>query len=451
MLGAVQTPHFSQAQLQQRNYALFSLIRALESAAWILILLFYSGAVVGLSVADVASLESGEAGGFARSLWYITYVIVLALGVFRLPNIIQLATFNPILIICVLWCGLTYFWSYDPSLTMRRTIALTMTTFAGLAFAARYDWGEAVVRIAIAMLILCIVTYIATLANPARGIMQEIHAGAWRGPWVEKNQLGGIMSKGVAATLCAFAMQPKRGIIWIPAITLCLSLVLLSTSKTSLLVSLGCISLFIMIRVFRRFPFLRLPVLFFLFLSISSFWGFIKFFPDQAFGLIGKDATLTGRTDIWTLLIEAISKEPMLGYGYGVFWMDPLGPSYHVRQALQWPVPTAHNGWFDAWLSGGFVVIALFSLLAIITLIAGIRRLWSGGVEAYWVILSLFFFFGFSMSESTILQQNDLSWFLFVVTASKLWARERAWWRPETLRLRHALKLQQLRSAQNQI
>jgi hypothetical protein len=63
------------------------------------------------------------------------------------------------------------------------------------------------------------------------------------------------------------------------------------------------------------------------------------------------------------------------------------------------------------------------------TVMMGLSRIKHGGVETYWVILSLFFFITFSLSESTILQQNDLSWFLFVATASKLWAREKPYWR----------------------
>jgi len=38
-------------------------------------------------------------------------------------------------------------------------------------------------------------------------------------------------------------------------------------------------------------------------------------------------------------------------------------------------------------------------------------------------------FFAFSMSESTILQQNDLSWVMFVATSAKLFAFEKPYWR----------------------
>ena len=416
-------------ELQQRNYALMGLARGLEGFVWMIVLVFFSGAVIGLLFSDATALDQSD-GTLGRMLWYPVYLSVLALGVFRLPRIVQLAAYSPLLILCVLWCGLTYFWSIDPGISLRRAIALMMTTLAGLAFAARFGWAEMVERIAGVMIVLCLITVFVVVTNPTRGIMQEIHPGAWRGPWVEKNYLGGVMTKALAACLCALAMRPQRAWLWGPGALLAFGLVIMSTSKTALLISLSIIGIFIALRIFRRFPILRIPLVFGILASISGVVALVAIDPVFAFGLIGKDPTLTGRTDIWTLLTRAISLKPWLGYGYGVFWVDPLGPSYETRTVLQWPVPTAHNGWFDTWLSGGAVAVGLFGLLLVITLLASMARIKSGGVETYWVVISLFFFVGFSLSESAILQQNDLSWFLFVATTAKLWAREPAWWRP---------------------
>jgi O-antigen ligase len=421
--------HFTHAELQQRNYALIGLGRGIEGLLWVMVLLFFSGAIIGLTFADAAALDSGE-NAWARMLWYPVYAAILALAVFRMPRTIQLAAYSPLIVLMVLWCGLTFLWSVDPGATLRRSIALLMTTFAGFAFAARFEWGEMIERIAAVMLVLCFIVFFVVVTNPMRGIMQEIHPGAWRGPWVEKNYLGGVMTKGLAAAICAFAVAPKRWWLWIPTGLFCFALVLLSTSKTSLLISLSLIGMFIVLRIFRRYPILRIPVVFAIVAGISAIVAFIIVDFEFALSLIGKDPTLTGRTDIWTLLTRAIEQRPWLGYGYGVFWLDQLGPSYETRTVLQWAVPTAHNGWFDAWLSGGAVVIALFLLLLVPTILISFARIKSGGVETYWVVMSLFFFIGFSLSESSILQQNDLSWFLFVATTAKLWAREPAWWRP---------------------
>jgi O-antigen ligase len=304
-----------------------------------------------------------------------------------------------------------------------------MTTLAGLAIAARYDWDGLVQRLAFAFFLMAFVSLLIVIIKPSQGIMAVVYEGAWKGPFPEKNYLGGLMAKGLIVSMCAFAMRPSRGWLWIPAGLLCFFLVLMSTSKTALLISLFGILAFLAMRVFRRFPILRLPVLYLLVASITAFAVLFLTIPDELFGLIGKDATFTGRTDIWEQLIIAIKEKPVLGYGYGTFWQDPLGPSYNLRQTLQWGVPTAHNGWFETWLSSGMVGVIMFSILYIFTLILAFDRIKRGGVEAYWVVLSVLMFAMFSLSESTILQQNDLSWLIFVATSAKLFALERPYWR----------------------
>lgn len=420
---------YDHAHLQQRNYALMGLGRGIESAVWVLIILFFSGAIIGLTFTSAAMMEQGD-HAYARMLWYPIYLIIAGFMALQMPRVLRLVSRNPLLILCVLWLGLTFFWSIDPGVTLRRSVALMMTTLAGLVFAARYDWGEMVQRLAAAVLILCLITITLVLLNPSRGIMQEIHVGAWRGPWAEKNYLGGIMAKGFAITLCAFAMRPKRAWLWLPTGALCLLIMLFSTSKTALLAAMGCFGLFLVIRVFRRFPFLRVPVIWAVVAGIVSLTLLLTVGFEWALSLIGKDPTLTGRTDIWILLFRAIEQKYWLGYGYGTFWLEPLGPSYETRTVLMWDVPTAHNGWLDSWLSGGLVIIILFTTLLGLTAIKSLTRIKTGGVETYWVVLSLFFFVTFSLSESAILQQNDISWFLFVATTAKLWAGDPAWWRP---------------------
>ena len=42
---------------------------------------------------------------------------------------------------------------------------------------------------------------------------------------------------------------------------------------------------------------------------------------------VGKDATLTGRTDLWNVAITMIARRPWLGYGYGGFWRGWTGES----------------------------------------------------------------------------------------------------------------------------
>jgi len=185
------TTDYSLETIQQRNLAFFSLLRGFENIIVFFILLYFTGGIGSLLFVDLNDLERDTP--MARLMWYPIYIIVLGLCVRILPQLIRVTTFNPLLVICVLWCGISVFWSIDFGVSFRRAIALLMTTILGLFLAARYDWSGLVQRLGYAFACLVVLTFLVVLIDPLRGISQEIHIGAWRGPWVEKNYLGSLV------------------------------------------------------------------------------------------------------------------------------------------------------------------------------------------------------------------------------------------------------------------
>jgi exopolysaccharide production protein ExoQ len=69
---------------------------------------------------------------------------------------------------------------------------------------------------------------------------------------------------------------------------------------------------------------------------------------------LGRDATLTGRTDIWAELLPEAEHRPLLGYGFGGFWTTSRIDAHDVREA--------HNGYLDLELDLGVLGLLLMAL-----------------------------------------------------------------------------------------
>lgn len=75
-----------------------------------------------------------------------------------------------------------------------------------------------------------------------------------------------------------------------------------------------------------------------------------------ATSMLGRDSTLTGRTEIWAYLLETANQHPIFGVGYGGFWGRAENDS-----AIG--VSEGHNGYLDVYLelgSVGLVLLVLF-------------------------------------------------------------------------------------------
>jgi O-antigen ligase len=310
-------------------------------------------------------------------------------------------------------------WSINPDPTFRRAIALVLTTLFAIYVASRYEWGAFIELFATCFLILAGLSLLMALVMPEIGIMSEIHPGAWSGIYWEKNQFGMNMVKAAHLAIVAAIYRPQRRMFWGGVFLLAVMLVLMSTSKTSLMALM--LSVFGMIGLYlvRKGPQVAFPLVYFAVVFGVGLVMAIEFFPEFMFGLIGREPTLTGRTDIWNALFDQIRNRPIWGHGYAIFWLDETGPAFWVRQRTEWLVPTAHNGWLETWLSIGLVGVACFALVYATALITALRGLLKG-THTYWALISTLVFLLFSMSESNILQQNNLGWLLFAATAAKL-------------------------------
>lgn len=95
-------------------------------------------------------------------------------------------------------------------------------------------------------------------------------------------------------------------------------------------------------------------------------------FSDDLVAVLGRDATFSGRTDIWRLVLDAAWERPLLGFGYNAAtadFMRPLLVGWVGSAAVD-----AYNGYLDVLLGTG--IVGLVSLLFCISsvIIRGFSR-----------------------------------------------------------------------------
>ncbi|HVY84128.1 MAG TPA: O-antigen ligase family protein [Caulobacterales bacterium] len=314
---------------------------------------------------------------------------------------------------------LSTLWSIDSGGTLRRAVWLTLTTVFALYLAWRYDW-RGILRIAAgAFLVLVVGSFATALLAPSIGVMANEHPGAWSGLWTHKNTLGGLMAIGAPIGVAAAIVDAERRRLWLGVAFGALLLVIESTSKTALLATfLGVATIFAGMFM-RRGPMQAL-------IAMTAFGAFVItlavlmiFAPQALVAVLGRDLTLTGRTDIWESASTYAAQRPWLGYGYYAFWLDPNGPAYWVRQAVRWQVASAHNGWLELMLGAGRFGIALFALQFLVMFWRTLAA-WLDPRAGLWTPAFLLAFGFYTMSESHILQANDLFWIFYVAAAARL-------------------------------
>jgi O-antigen ligase len=155
-------------------------------------------------------------------------------------------------------------------------------------------------------------------------------------------------------------------------------------------------------------------------LALAAF--VVVFARDQAFALLGKDATLTGRTRIWAGALRQIALRPALGFGYAAVWDDPSrwGPIHWIMKDAKYRPPHAHNSWIEIRLALGWT--GLIPFLAVVgqawaQALAAIYRGGQGGRGAWLAAPFLAVWTVQTLTESVALTYNEFTWVLLVAVA----------------------------------
>jgi O-antigen ligase len=420
------TVHLDRHAAQHRM--LNSSLRAIELSLTVMILIVISDAILPLYLhSGPQDLVATPTTPLERAAYWTAYLFTLAQVLIRPNQLLRTALRNPFVIGVVALAALSMGWSVDPATSSRRAFALFMWTLFGLYLASRYDTKELLRLLSIALGLLALMSIASVILTPDYGLEAGFDRGAWRGVFTTKNTLGEMMLLG-AVVFGLFAA--RKGPARVPAmlgVLLAVTLIFFAKAKAALLI-VGVLGITIPVVLTFRKNNAAAALVLCLLLAASSGASIAIANRDAVFSVLGKDATLTGRTVLWSTVVERIEDRPLLGYGYGAFWDSKGVLREQVRAVVGWDTPHSHNGLLDVWLDLGLV--GVLSLLGAYVL--ALKRAWvklrsEKGIDGLWAMTFLVMLFLGNTTESSI-SQSLLIWTLFVAVACMRWERRSNVW-----------------------
>ncbi|MEG3930527.1 MULTISPECIES: O-antigen ligase family protein [unclassified Microcoleus] len=280
---------------------------------------------------------------------------------------------DPFLCVFLLLMTLSGLWSQTPEISFRASLAIWGVTLVSIYVGKQYSWVDiyGLLRWLSGLLALWVVV------KPNPGL-----DGCWSGVLGHKNPFSFQMAN-TASLWILYAVKDRKYRYLSLFITL-IALVALQKgcSGASRILTVVLISLWSYLALLKKLPVKWAFVCFILFLVGSIGISILVLNNLEAIVVdgLGKDMTLTGRTDFWPLIIDRVNQNnPIFGYGVAGFWQPWRGlenPAYGIIVAKTGFVPPhSHNGFIDILCQLGWGGLLLLILSFINNIFRGIKYL----------------------------------------------------------------------------
>ena len=357
---------------------------------------------------------------------WLGVIFALLLLVLNWKHAAYLLLKNPLLISFILLVPASLLWSDFPTITFWKVVPFLRVTIFGIYFAVRFNIREQMKLLTWMFGIAAILCIIFAVALPMYGIagmgfiansQDEVHTGAWRGIYIHKTMLGTMMSLGISSFLLNWFSYPKERLISGCGIFLCTMVLLFSTTKGAIAVLILSGSLIPLCRPFLSHYKLRVPFFTMTFLIIFCLMFFTANYAEETLGMLGRDITISGRTNYWPLMLNRLWERPWFGYGYETFWVG----GWHGEPASIWRFladgdepPHAHNGYIHLWFDVGLSGLIIFSLSYFLNVLRAISWLqFRTNIDGLVPIIYLAQFGLFNLTES-FLARPEIFWLFYV-------------------------------------
>lgn len=326
-----------------------------------------------VSFAGVDATEAYiEGSPIDRAVWTILLLAALAVLVSRIDRVVPLLRKNAVIVLFFAFCAVSILWSDFPFVALKR-------------------WSKAIGDLAIVCVILTdlhplialkrVLTRLGFIIFPLSVLYIKYYPAMGRrltlgwtteaiGVTTQKNELGlvcmifGVLFLWMLLSLYRDHDDPsrKRRLLAYSAIVAMIIWLLYQCDSTTSITGLAAAACVVWLasRRSRKFAVVHALIAVLLVLCITAL------FFDPGGGMVeqlGKNATLTGRTTIWALVL-GMHTNPLVGTGFESFWLGPR--LEYMRSALpNFPINEAHNGYIEIYLNLGWVGIFFIAAMLV--------------------------------------------------------------------------------------
>jgi exopolysaccharide production protein ExoQ len=324
----------------------------------------------------ISPIESAEQVLEGSPVDRLVYLVLLALGIIVLfsrgQRVAKLLRVNGPILFFFCYCALSIIWSDYPEVASKRwakavgDLVMILVVFSDkepLAAVKRYLARPTFVLIPLSILFIKYYPRLGTAYSPWGGPTM------YTGVTTNKNTLGVIcLCFGLGAlwrVLAAYQdREDKARVRHLVAQAVILAMVMWLFWMANSMTSTSCFLMGSVLMLALKFRFVKqsptiVNLLIAVMLVASASVLFLGVSPS-ALATLGRNPTLTDRTEVWRWLISLV-QNPVIGTGFESFW---LGPRLEKMWSIYWWHPNeAHNGYIEIYINLGWIGIALLVMV----------------------------------------------------------------------------------------
>jgi O-antigen ligase len=359
---------------------------------------------------------------FKKPIYVLLLTIYLLLIFTKSKVALSLITASPSLVMLWILLCASYFWSVVPGATAEAIMSQSVFWVFALSIAANHQMTGFAKSLQGAALILVCLVVLYCLAFPGA----SLSSAGLKAFYVHKNLLGGIM----ALTSLILVFAPNRNKWHIGFGLVAIGLLLASHSKTAIILFFGSAMLLPLASWWAKHFYpksrhmmvkdaVRYAIFSMILVGLFALVIFRNEFLNLILHYLPKTA-LTGRGQLWLVVIQQMSAHSLLGIGPGTFWQ--AGAASEIAQTALYRMDpywvqhmiSSDGSYVDLAASLGVLGLAIF-LLTAIDLYRRLFRNWHQADSRLIFILVTFVLLQ-AITESTILYSTNIQWLIYLLS-----------------------------------